>query len=883
MGYAYSGDEYWQTFEAETPSWAEYGDDGRQYVRRQFRLFTDTFGGATPSGAWARHFSIICWPITHAVLPTDLQRYLARLLFEYRSGLTSALLGDPAELGRRLAGRAWQASSRFQNFAQNTELLGQVAAALLVGDDEKSPYLLDSTLSRIVEDLSEERQARRWLRDAKASASSVRVRGLGRTGGEQSTGSGERANRDRLPAATDPELSLRLESAGWATYIEFPDLAALGERLPAAYEELGRLRARISGVEGAPLARGRLLVPGQQIRLAAWPADDEALVSLENGSPQANSLLQDQCVLRGGSRWLFRLVDSSNAAEVRGPIMRPDRSYVLVSRYELPDPLPSWIQAVPITTEGTSAYSIEVPPVLDTSDHDLVQRLGLAIATEIDVRPVGLAPALWDGEGTAEWNAGDDPMLAVSSTREAHRCIAALDADPHILAWPPGESELFLQLGNLDVGTHELRVALLANGEEQPLAEGALRVIVRTPPTPRSTGTFRQGLMLVTSPTAPTLTELWDGKAGVEIRGPDGARAKVLFTLGDRNGKVLARHGVSADLPIQLERWPNLFRQIREAPEIQRSYEESETAEIEASAPQLGWVCLRSEREFTPLRWVFRRDTDGPFVRLIDNTDGAQTNIAYSPFTTPDREETIDAATGVEFRNTAGGLLRAASPAAHASVILPPFVHTLDDLRQSNELPRLITTTRSSDGLIPLVSLAERWAAASLPADAIASIRRTVVLRAITAHVVAVVCGDRWQRLEQKLLEGREPAMTEFREAIGSDRYQRELALDLSHQIDRYREGDMTRRCSKLTFALRTHARRAGVRSDEILFAEFLLRLASDPATLATWPREVLRMALQQTLASPVLLRAARYVVLAVGQGVDSARPDVLYDGWVWE
>lgn len=239
IGYAYSGDEYWQTFEYETPSWAQHGD--RHYIRRQFMIFADTFGGARPSGAWADHFSIICWPITHAVLPTDLQRYLARLLFEYRTALTSELLHDPRELGKRLAGRAWQASSRFQNFAQNTELLGQVPAALLVGDDEKSPYLLDSTLSRIVADLSKEREAGRWLRDAKARATHVRIRGLGGMAATQPRGDRERGElAERLPASTDPELSLRLENGSWTAYVEFPDLAALGERLPTAYDQLGR-------------------------------------------------------------------------------------------------------------------------------------------------------------------------------------------------------------------------------------------------------------------------------------------------------------------------------------------------------------------------------------------------------------------------------------------------------------------------------------------------------------------------------------------------------------------------------------------------------------------------------------------------------------------
>jgi hypothetical protein len=40
--------------------------------------------------------------------------------------------------------------------------------------------------------------------------------------------------------------------------------------------------------------------------------------------------------------------------------------------------------------------------------------------------------------------------------------------------------------------------------------------------------------------------------------------------------------------------------------------------------------------------------------------------------------------------------------------------------------------------------------------------------------------------------------------------------------------------------------------------------LASDPASLGNWPAGDLRANLQQTLESPVLLRAARFVRFAV-------------------
>jgi hypothetical protein len=155
LGYEYSGDEYWQTFAAKTPGWVDHGK--REYIQRNFRSLQKQFGGAEPAGRWADQFTIICWPITHAVLPTDLQRQLARLLFECRSGLTSDLLAAPDQLGKYLATRTWQAPDRFRTFAQNTSLLGHVAAALLAGDDEPYPFLLDSALKRIIGDIEKQR------------------------------------------------------------------------------------------------------------------------------------------------------------------------------------------------------------------------------------------------------------------------------------------------------------------------------------------------------------------------------------------------------------------------------------------------------------------------------------------------------------------------------------------------------------------------------------------------------------------------------------------------------------------------------------------------------------------------------------------------------
>ena len=161
LGYRYSGDEFWQTFERETPGWSTFGN--RYWLRARFHQFQREFDGAEPSGTWAEQFSIICWPITHAILPKDLQRQFARVLYESRRSYSGDILQRPTRLGELIEARSWNASSRFQNFVQETRLVGQIAAALLLeGAFGSADLIHPATLQRISEDLDGERQRREW-------------------------------------------------------------------------------------------------------------------------------------------------------------------------------------------------------------------------------------------------------------------------------------------------------------------------------------------------------------------------------------------------------------------------------------------------------------------------------------------------------------------------------------------------------------------------------------------------------------------------------------------------------------------------------------------------------------------------------------------------
>lgn len=881
LGYEYCGDEYWQTFEARTPGWAELND--RDYIRRSFFSFAAHFGGARPAGRWAEQFSIICWPITHAVLPTDLQRQLVRLIFDYRTGLTADLLADPPALGLRLAARAGYYSARFQYFAQNTKILGQVAAALLVADEGPSPYLLESTLKRIVERLSVHQQSRLWLRDAKTTANRVRMSGFRPVDREHQPGqTGE--SLPRLPAATDPDIFLELSDRGWAAYLELPDLSPLAERLPELHEHLARYQVTLAGRRDAPLARSRLLVPGQRVRLESWPAPEQPLLQFAAaGMEVANRLLADQCVLSPGPVWLFRVREPGLAVEVKGKFVRPGYSYVLLTRATLStETQPDWMTPVTSATTGVSAYAFSAPAVLKEPDIAKLQSLGLGVVVDVSVRPAGVVPGGWDGDGAAEWLAGEDVILAVSSGRSVANCFVSIDGHDSFLNWPAGRQEVFLCLSGLGIGTHQLRVALMAEAAAPPLADGSFLIGVRAAQARPLTGSVREGLMLLANPPVPTLGEVWDGRAVVELSGPPGVELTATATLEGHRGVVLSQRGFRIRAPLDAAGWLAIVtRELRGWKQLQSRYDDAEALVFSVSHPDLGSTELRCEREYSPLRWIVGMDRDGPYARLIDNTEGPSIGLVRYDFASPTKATPLGEIPSSGIRWPAGGLFSARTNAFEASVILPPLVRDLSDLQHTRVVPHVAMGPRSVDRIVALVQASKRWSAASLPGNPFARHERQAVLRTLTARLVSILAGNHWSELEDRGLADDAFVFQQLQQGVGEETYQRGLADALRRQVGNWHQLEPAKRTVELAAVLGLFQHRTFVEATDYRFAELLLRLASDPGSLTNWPDTELRKAVERLLALPVLIRVARFVVLAIHLDEEEETGSV-YRGWSW-
>ncbi|MGW0056560.1 hypothetical protein [Nocardia nova] len=845
-GYTYTGKEYWQTFADQTPMWDHYGDHDR--IRSFFVKFADAYGGIVPKGAFADNFGIIAWPIANAVMPTSLQRDLARVLHEFESGLTPELLANPAHLGKRLAARSGGYTEQFRIFCSNVTLLGSVAAALLSHEGDESPYLISSTLARIVESLSGEQKARRWLESARRAATRVRAQGFV----HPSASARRPAQPRRLPMTTDPRVTLRRQDGIWRAFAAFPDLTVLGAENPDLHDELRTRRAKVDGAERAFLSRGWLVHPGLNVRLSRWPAAERPLLQLENSREIVNTLLAARCALSPGPTWLFRHRDSALATEIKGKVVRPGGSYVLVIRGDDDISGLGWVKKARAEIDDAQVFEISVPSQVGDVDIAALRRIGLGVISDISIRPVGLIASAWDGEGGVEWLPGEPGILAIGTQLEPGSCVLEVDGEQHRVVWTPGEREQFIVLNDFTLGTHELCVTLLSS-DSRPIVQETVLITAREPQVRPDTAAAGEGIRLIASPAWPSLSELFDGRAELTIDGPVGA-ADVDVTLRSESGEVLTKVTRQVKLPLTSDQWLGVAESLRK--KIERQYDDAESARLEVSRSGIGFASLRCDRGFKPLRWRMVRQRNGSHVaHLIDRTDRLSTIVEL--FTVESPLQPIRYRADEDILVPAlGGLLCATAGDAHAATLLP--TEPMRVFESGGRRPVLAANGRTPQELIAIAGL---WKNADLPGDPFARAQQEHVLDAITRLLMSVTAGTYWARLERRLAGAKN--LAEYVDAMQSDvgitRHHKALAAAVASHLWEWSEpGAMLTGFSEVIAPTLAHNGMAG----QPAVARFLLLLAGRPWQLAGWdPAEVASL-LRGVTTLPVLIRAARFAVL---------------------
>ncbi|MGV8041428.1 MAG: hypothetical protein AB2L07_15680 [Thermoanaerobaculaceae bacterium] len=897
LGYRYSGYEYWQTFEAETPGWS--GNDYRYWLRDCFFSFQRRFSGAHPKGLWANHFSIICWPITHAILPRDLQRHLAEVLYDLRHRYSADLFESPSTLGEAIAIRSWGAPSRFQEFAQETELTGQIAAALLFqGDRGTQAFLLPSTRKRISADLDQERRSREWLVGARKAANErATFRGAlpGRPPG--TTVPSDLVREQVAALAVEPRVVLRpalSDPRGWDVMLELPNLSPLLERFPAERATLAESRCAVRGAVGSPLARGRVLDSSQRVLLARWPAADEVLLEFERQSPDLNAVLRTDCLLRPGPTWLFRVASDGIAYEMRGMRVRGGERYVVLTTESQPALL-RFAQPCACSCNGVSAFAFSLPDAIPAQLESSIRDAGLAAARVVRVWPAGLAAASWDGEGHAEWLVGEEPTVALTSDHDLASASTSLNFDRIDLGPLRAGTTIFLSLPKLQVGLHRLRITTQPMGTGRGTEVGDLDIAIREPRRSFAGAALQGPVQVNVEPRYPSLEHVWQNQVSLEIEGPAGRR--VVCTVNLRTSRttrpLVSRSIPGLRLPVSAQQWCEAFgRHFKDVQDVQRHFDAAGVAEIDFRFDEFGRLRLCCQRLVTPVRWAVRRHDHRYEIQLLDDS-GQRTvpSCTRFSFERPDVAEAVsDLASGRPgWVHPEGGLYCATCGAFQAAVLVSAaqLQHGLGALRCNAQPSAALNTAELVSQFLQVV---EWWSAATPTGDGFSSLRRPLVLRALSSYLSTAFCGSRWTRVE--VASSSEEFWQEAERVLKRDPLEWRSAQILEIHRKELVEKPCVRRVDHLAslmysqFKTLTPGNCPAVDPRNVRWiSELALRLASQPQSVRSWAGPQLLPGLRRLAQLPALQRLARFLALMVDRSLPP-RPAGSVEalaGWRWE
>jgi len=883
LGYKYDGEEYWPSFEQRTPHWRR-DMHRREQLRQWFIKFHKTYEGVRPTGPWATQFSIIAWPITHAVLPKDLQTQLARILYEQRYFVAEFIDETPIQVGRLIAASAYDASSRLRIFLEQEELAGRIVLALLGSSEQQATgSILKSALQRIVSDLEEARDAREWLREARSAVAGVKVR-LGAKAGPQSGNGtdgvhfGTAAERVESKSIQPRLVLIREALDSWNAVLELPSFIGVAS-LNAHYATfLRKNRCMVAGTGSTWNPKGWLLYGTQKRKLISWPDPSKPVVRFEDSDAAVVNLLQADCRISEGPIWLFRINKDGTASEAIGRQVRVDHDYVLL--HKTPVEQHPYLRPNHLSCDGIMASVLSIPR--DAPDEALrgLAKVGLRLTRALRIWPAGLPPARWDGEGRAEWLLGDNVCIGLSHEGLCEGFSVRFDGhkEPTIVA-ELANQPTFLNLGRLSVGTHTLGVTATYHnlgaqiGLHRTDAEATLTILVR-PPHRWVPGTSSHvGLIVSTEPYEPTLDALLGGQVRVSILGPEGRTVKCGLEFLDAADKILAFEPLGTiRIPMAPGDWRNIVDERGRNETDPSHYLRASAGRLVIDGEDLGCTRVRLSHSVVPIRWL-AQSGQGIVLRLVDDTaheDPIKVEVASFRNPTSPTELVLKDSSNLISPSGLGGLYLAIAGSHRVGVVVsvPRRVHGLQELA---DRPDLVFSLRDGAAVESLLKWIRDWSRARIVGP-LAAQRRAIAVRGMEDQLFATVCRAEWIRAERRYREDGPlvPNAHEWLENVVDSSVSFALSLSrakgevLSESID-------TSAKSLLAHAVRYRI----CSSRDHTLCEAALRLAAAPAHFSDWAGPRIAEMLDELSRRQPLVRGARMLILVAG---DDERRKL--DGW---
>jgi hypothetical protein len=856
LGYAYDGQEYWQSFEDAMPLWREQGT--RRHLRDWFSQFQKTYGGSVPTGPWAEHFSIIAWPITHSILPKDLQGQFARLLYTLRYELTALQTASSSDIGEFLRARSPGGSSRFDNLLEQTGLTGRLVHALTQQATDRGPIVIHpATLARITADLEQRQNSRDWLWDARAVLRNAQLR---------SSGLGSSLQRATPPpdsehSATRPVIGLtahQAQTGEWTLGLAYPDIQFIIQEIGVASNALDHLSVVLADQPDTSMPARALLAVSQRERPIRSLQDvvGKPLAVLRPALQPLSACLNSLRLPSTGP-WLLRIQANGSARLVRGNHVRAGESYLIVSSTPIREAsiLDLGLRVQQSRTQGAVVYQLDVPDQLGPRYLEALGRIEIGYALRTSIEPVGLVPRLSGSDDSTVWLPDEEIILRLLPDMPVREFTIGINGAGWTPVRPGTDNETIVSLGSLPIGQHVIEVRAVAasaisarHGDQ--LAPEKLCVEIRSP-TPWAESVREQaGFRVALSPGNGRLSDLTAGAAAIEIIAPPQRKAALDIECFDGNGHL----AYQASLGQVLLPNPRSVRQLvaRLGNElISEHVQSAPRVDVSVKIEELGKCSVSFRQRIDPLRWKLISKAQRRYAYLIDEA-GADEDVRI------DRYDIASPATRSTVERTAcrdglpidppGTLLSAKYNNRRYSAVLsvPGQVSRFADLGVQVKLGDQQDTIHTVAKLIPLYRL---WRRAK-PIGSLAPVRQGKVLDEIENRIASLVCGPDWGARLKSVPSASCDAL---------DKMQRDLTQmrGFGHRMRRtnWRQPDDGLAPVQ---AFKQHVTTYKV-SDDAALAAFAFQLAFDPASVKfETPTQASDM-LERLSRAPVLARGAYF------------------------
>lgn len=851
VGYDYAGAEYWQTFSDRLPAWRPIDTNkSRSRIRMWLRRFASTYNGVRPSGTWAEQFRIIAWPITHAILPKDLQYQFARSIHYNRYQIAADIA--PLAVGRLIRNRTPHASSRFREFCEQEQMVGRIALALL-GAEAEDPPLSPETTQRIISDLEATHEAREWLREARSD--------IRRIDGAKRQRTTDHSKQDRTKTVIQPRFNLHptlllsRKNEAWHVGIQFPSFAPLAAGSSEVARHLQKTKVRIEGGVGQWHPAQILSVPSKIHGLQRWPSDGVVL-RFKDVLPIFEQLMHLEATLGEGPLWVCRIGSDGLAREVRSQHVRPGQKYIVMARTGEAFRHHPAVQPIDLRCEGLTGIQLSLPNHVSEDLQHMLKKLGLSLSSTVRVWPAGLPAASWDGEGRSEWLTSDIPCFGIDVDHDVTVVEVTLDDLASLRIPRTGmRGPSWVQLPPLPPGEHRL-VVEVKGGIRQLGSSGGTRgevlLEVRDPVSLEETIQQRGGLMVVATPTDATLESLERDELRLDVLGQDGREAQLLLEVEgcDTDRRPFDKVIIPTTLTHLWHRLPT---------EIQENLGSSNACRLIVRAEEIGTFMLPLDRESRPLRWSLRRSEHATTIRLIDEAAAGSNAVCQRALLSQPCDPHIldyeDCLEGLEVAAPGALFVVAGRDRLDTIIVSQLSQGTMSDFAQLAVVPQLNGFASSTECLREDIALLGLWSRARVVGP-LGSARKAKVVNTMRDALVRLVCSSAWMDAERHMGEPpwSEHAIAELGGAITNHREWKNFPAQLrvSHR------DALSMTPAQVAPWLLTLTTRYGLCTD-LHLVERMLRYLTDPGGFIASSRDITKD-IELLVAHGELARSVRYL-----------------------